>query len=152
MARRIVVGLLVEAAYRSRKAELLSAANRKLEMLRWLVRLAWDRNLLSGKQYEFCCRGLTEYGRMVGGWLKQATDKEARQLCVDRFVDWLVYGDQSEVWFDDGREKWERMRAELATLAGRELFCYCPLDEPCHADVLAHFAGRSPPFNGNNGD
>ena len=73
-----VMELLVEAAYRSRKAELLSAANRKLEMLRWLVRLTWDRNLLSGKQYEFCCRGLTEYGRMVGGWLKQATDKEAR--------------------------------------------------------------------------
>jgi len=73
-----VMQLLVEAAYSSRKADLLAAANRKLEMLRWLVRLARDRNLLSGKQYEFSCRGLTECGRMVGGWLKQAASKEAR--------------------------------------------------------------------------
>ena len=72
-----ILQLLVEAAYSSRKAELLVTANRKLELLRWLVRLAQDRNLLSGKQYEFSCRGLTECGRMVGGWLKQATSKEA---------------------------------------------------------------------------
>ena len=71
-----ILELLVEAAYSSRKADLLAAANRKIEMLRWLVRLAHDRALLSGKQYEFCCQGLTECGRMVGGWLKQSTSKE----------------------------------------------------------------------------
>jgi hypothetical protein len=27
--------------------------------------------------------------------------------------------------------------AQLSDLAGRRLACYCPLDEPCHADVLA---------------
>lgn len=73
-----VLELLIDAAYRSRKAELLATANRKIEMLRWLLRLAHDRNLLSGKQYEFSCRGLTECGRMVGGWLKQASAKEAK--------------------------------------------------------------------------
>jgi hypothetical protein len=73
-----ILELLVDAAYSSCKAELLATANRKLEMLRWLLRLARDRNLLSGKQCEFCCRGLTECGRMVGGWLKQATGKETR--------------------------------------------------------------------------
>ena len=72
-----ILELLVEAAYSRRKSDLLATANRKIEMLRWLLRLAQERNLLSGKQYEFSCRGVTECGRMVGGWLKQATGKES---------------------------------------------------------------------------
>jgi hypothetical protein len=71
-----ILELLVEATYSARKSHLLSSANRKIEMLRWLLRLASDRNLLSGRQYEFSCRGLTECGRMVGGWLKQSTGRE----------------------------------------------------------------------------
>jgi hypothetical protein len=27
-------------------------------------------------------------------------------------------------------------------LGGRDLACYCPLDEPCHADVLLEIANR----------
>ena len=27
-------------------------------------------------------------------------------------------------------------------LRGRDLACYCPLDEPCHADVLLELANR----------
>ena len=27
-------------------------------------------------------------------------------------------------------------------LRGRDLACYCPLDEPCHADVLLRYANR----------
>jgi Domain of unknown function (DUF4326) len=30
--------------------------------------------------------------------------------------------------------------AQLPSLRGRLLACYCPLDEPCHADVLARLA------------
>jgi hypothetical protein len=71
-----VLEILVDAAYRSRKAELLAEANRQIEMLRWLVRLAKDRGLFSLRQYGFACQGLTECGRMVGGWLKQAAAKE----------------------------------------------------------------------------
>jgi hypothetical protein len=29
-----------------------------------------------------------------------------------------------------------------AALAGRDLACWCPLTEPCHADVLLEIAGR----------
>lgn len=29
-----------------------------------------------------------------------------------------------------------------AELAGRDLACYCPLDAPCHADVLLEIANR----------
>ena len=73
-----VLEILVDASYRSKKAELLEEANRQIEVLRWLIRLAKDRQLLSTRQYGFACKGLTECGRMVGGWLKQATAKEQR--------------------------------------------------------------------------
>lgn len=71
-----VMEMLVEAAYSREKAALLARANRKIEMLRWLVRLAKDRQVLTEKQYLFACKGLAECGRMVGGWLKQSFDKE----------------------------------------------------------------------------
>lgn len=35
-------------------------------------------------------------------------------------------------------------RAEVAyELAGRDLACWCPLDEPCHADVLLKIANST---------
>lgn len=30
-------------------------------------------------------------------------------------------------------------------LAGRDLACWCPLDQPCHADVLLEIANTDPP-------
>ena len=71
-----ILELLVQAAYVQSKVEILATANRKMEMLRWLVRLTRERNLFSIKQYEFCSRGINECGRMVGGWIKQATQRE----------------------------------------------------------------------------
>ena len=55
---------------RGRKKELLAEANRKIEVTRWLVRLAADRNLISNRQFVHSCRSLEEGGRMVGGWRK----------------------------------------------------------------------------------
>jgi len=72
-----IMELLVEATYSPHKADLLATANRRLEMLRWLLRLSSDRNLLSGKQYEFSSRGVTECGRMIGGWYKHSLSREA---------------------------------------------------------------------------
>jgi hypothetical protein len=37
-------------------------------------------------------------------------------------------------WTPDGLAKW------LAPLRGRALACWCPLDQPCHADVLLELA------------
>lgn len=34
----------------------------------------------------------------------------------------------------------DEIRAELA---GRDLACWCPLDKPCHADVLLELANGS---------
>lgn len=33
--------------------------------------------------------------------------------------------------------------ADLTELRGKNLACWCPLDEPCHADVLLEFANPS---------
>lgn len=34
----------------------------------------------------------------------------------------------------------EMMRMIRGELAGRDLMCWCPLDQPCHADVLLEIA------------
>ena len=73
-----VLELLVEAAYSRNKQRLLERANREIEVLRWLVRMATDRGLLTKRQYLHCCGLLVECGSMVGGWLKQASDKGDR--------------------------------------------------------------------------
>ena len=53
------------------------------------------------------------------------TLKEARQWCVDRFEDDIS----------------DSLRAFVKVhLAGKNLACWCPLDEPCHADVLLKIA------------
>ena len=36
-----------------------------------------------------------------------------------------------------GAEVYDRIRHELA---GKDLACWCPLDQPCHADVLLEIA------------
>lgn len=33
-----------------------------------------------------------------------------------------------------------RPRPDIAPLRGRDLVCWCPLDQPCHADVLLELA------------
>ena len=44
-----------------------------MEKLRWLVRLAHDRKILTAKQYEAAAEGIYECGRMVGGAFPLAT-------------------------------------------------------------------------------
>lgn len=72
---------------------------------------------------------------------------DARRLCVGCFRDWLLKGDLSEWWngcTEEERESWVWMRANLDTLFGKNLACWCPLDVPCHADVLLEIANQSP--------
>ena len=52
-----------------------------------------------------------------------------RDLAVERYHDDLVSG-RLEVSVADVRRE----------LRGQDLACYCPLDEPCHADVLLAIA------------
>lgn len=83
----LVVELLAEAAYagRGRKMELLSEANRKIEVTRWLVRLAADRNLISNRQFVHSCRCLEECGRMVGGWRRSVAPSREQEEAPQSF-------------------------------------------------------------------
>ena len=53
------------------------------------------------------------------------TSTQARQACVDRF--------------EDEMNAWTR-GAVQHHLAGKNLACWCPLSQPCHADVLLRIA------------
>jgi hypothetical protein len=57
----------------------------------------------------------------------------SRQADVDLFVDFLRRAPQQ----DTGRTVYEEIRRQLA---GHDLACWCPLDQPCHADVLLELA------------
>jgi hypothetical protein len=87
LGQRLVDGVLdiqeclIEGAYSrgAKKRDQLSTANRKIEVLRWLIRLAHERELVSARQFAFSCEQLSECGRMLGGWIRQAggTDEAA---------------------------------------------------------------------------
>jgi hypothetical protein len=64
------------------------------------------------------------------------TDAEARAVAVDRFAAWLRADVVPAV--DAARHSW--IREHIAELAGKDLACWCPLDQPCHADVLLEIA------------
>lgn len=76
-----ILELLIEASYRQDKTQLLEDANRRMEVLRWLLRMATDRNVFTGRQYEYACEHLDECGRMVGGWLKQQARISKKRDC-----------------------------------------------------------------------
>ena len=71
----------------------------------------------------------------VGDWFcGQATDlQRAREIAVERFR--YAIG-QSFHGLDIAQAR--------AELAGRDLACWCPLDQPCHADVLLELANGDP--------
>ncbi|WP_322755995.1 DUF4326 domain-containing protein [Frankia sp. Cas3] len=63
---------------------------------------------------------------------------------VRRYAAWMAGIGADEQTDRAGRRYTRPARlAELATLAGRPLACWCPLDRPCHADVLAELARRA---------
>ena len=66
----LVMETLGEASYSGvvKKRELLELANRKIEVVRLLMRLISDRNLVSKRQFLYSIQALEECGRMVGGW------------------------------------------------------------------------------------
>lgn len=64
-------------------------------------------------------------GDQVHGIDEPLTRSDAVQL----FRIWI---DRHPIWADAARRE----------LAGRDLACWCPLDEPCHADVLLKLANE----------
>lgn len=69
--------------------------------------------------------------------LPYVTNKaEAIGHTVRLFADDLTY------WLG-GRSSWDHeLAAAIRDLRGHDLACWCPLDQPCHADVLLELANR----------
>jgi len=71
---------------------------------------------------------------------KAADDSgHTRRGAVAAFQDWL-----SGNFWACGADQYEARRqailARLPELRGKNLACFCPLDQPCHADVLLEIA------------
>jgi hypothetical protein len=58
-----------------------------------------------------------------------------RAAIVANHRDWIIANQQSA----------ERWRLPIAELRGKNLACWCPLNKPCHADVLLEIANREWP-------
>ena len=69
-----------------------------------------------------------------------ATPAAARALVVERFADAVRRGPDSPWWTPDHAAHLTWIRDHVGELAGRDLACWCPLDGPCHADVLLALA------------
>ena len=75
-------------------------------------------------------------------WTPEVDDKKA---AVDLAVS-IYRGNVGGFWNEGFRK---HIRAELA---GRDLACWCPLDQPCHADVLLEIANPAPTAAGGRDD
>jgi len=65
-----ILEMLIEAVYSKNKKELLTKANLKLDLLRFMMRIAKDMKYVNLSAYDFFCQSSIEVGKMVGGWLK----------------------------------------------------------------------------------
>lgn len=61
---------LIEATYSKQATPVLQQVNLGLEKVRFLLRLAFDLQLMDGRKHEFAARAVDEVGRLVGGWIK----------------------------------------------------------------------------------
>lgn len=61
----------------------------------------------------------------------RATKSEAAALAVKLFREWVTTKPSSAWWEQTVRQ-----------LRGKNLACWCPLDQPCHADILLELANR----------
>lgn len=68
---------------------------------------------------------------MWGNKIAKAKGIEDRFLAALEFEHWLV---NEASWAWKGRMKIE--------LRGKNLACWCPLNKPCHADVILKYANR----------
>lgn len=70
--------------------------------------------------------------RLVGSCGLTPVVPKTVQECVDLYLERFVIL-RRRVWADD---------LDPAQLRGKDLACWCALDQPCHADVLLDVANR----------
>jgi hypothetical protein len=57
-------------------------------------------------------------------------EEHGREWAVEQYRQWLLHGDGT------------RLLPDIGELRGKNLGCFCPLDGPCHADVLLDLANK----------
>jgi len=65
-----ILEMLIEAVYSKDRRGILIKINLKLDVLRFMMRIAKDMKYVNIKAYDFFCQSVLEIGRMVGGWMK----------------------------------------------------------------------------------
>ena len=65
-----ILELLIVAVFTKEKKAILIKVNLKLDVLRFMMRLAKDMKYVNLKAYDFFCQSAIEVGKMVGGWSK----------------------------------------------------------------------------------
>lgn len=63
--------------------------------------------------------------------------EHGQQGAVEAYARWLYWGDNGGVELEERRE-W--IHRHIEELRGKDLLCWCRLDQPCHADVLLEMA------------
>ncbi len=63
--------ILEAVAEPEKQSELLLTANRLLTKIRLYVRLSYDLQCITQKQFEHAIRLIDELGRLIGGWQKR---------------------------------------------------------------------------------
>ena len=66
-----VLEALVAAAYSHNKSADLEQANRRINVVRHLWRLAYELKIIAHKSYAFGSERIVELGAQIGGWRKQ---------------------------------------------------------------------------------
>lgn len=64
-------------------------------------------------------------------------DRASAVRCYKMELEWYLHGRGASA------EQKKKVKDGLAFLRGKNLACWCPLDQPCHADVLLDFANRT---------
>lgn len=74
--------------------------------------------------------------------MPRATDTDVRAELVNCFRSVVVHGPDSPYWTLENFEAVLTICRGLdaGELRGKNLACWCPLDQPCHADVLIQLA------------
>ena len=71
-----VLEKIIEATYSKDKAPILRKVNLEIEKLRVLLRLCSEKQYLSIRGHEHAARELNEAGKMIGGWIKESSQRQ----------------------------------------------------------------------------
>ena len=74
---------------------------------------------------------------------------DGRSMAAHAFREWL---NGNPEWLSgDLDHRRQRILNEVPALRGRDLACFCPEGQPCHADVLLELANRDGPAGAADG-